>query len=62
MKKAKVTKYDSKLLSWHTVFRNGISVPLSHVMNPKMKYRQPTRNNDVAYDLLLSDCIDMFCS
>jgi len=50
MKNANVTNDACLLLSWHVVLRNGISVPLSQVTKPNIKYRQPTRNNRVVYE------------
>lgn len=60
MKKAKVTKYDWKLLSSQAVFKNGINVPFSQVTKPNMKKRQPTNTSEVAYDCLLFDCMTKY--
>lgn len=56
------TRYDCELVSSHASFKNGIKEPLSHVIKPKIKKRQPTKNKEVAYEFLLFDCISLVCS
>jgi len=51
MKKAVTTRKDCKsLFSWHAIFRYGISVPLIHVKNPKIKNKAPMMNIGRTYD------------
>lgn len=46
MKKAKVTNDACVTVRSQVVFRNGIRVPFSQVINPKMKKSVPIKNKE----------------